>query len=334
MAVLEATDAQRRYRKVYDDALPKPKTAFATAKTFLKKMLDENGGRLQVRALNKAARAEGIVIANLNKARQALGCGTVQEGIEWYCLAPELKPAATIVAESFNDLSRTHEKCEDQFNVSMEERRRLGIRDDEQVCWIPDPRWWRNKAPGQSPDMWQRRNSGGRIITENGEYIPNGDDLIMAVRPMEEVEKLRERERIECEAAERINVANEAGFKRPDDFDASDKQQFEMIKQMNHEQFVRSGWVGPASPSSGLSLEQYKQYRGLSEADIEREAIGFALGHHVAQDLSDEQIMALGNPVPERGGRSGQPRSNDGKFYSLPPTIRPRNLAQPQKAAE
>jgi hypothetical protein len=323
-----STEMGRKYRGRYDN--PKPKSNLAVAKDFIVKALAD--GPLPGKEVWEKAQAEGILQtyfktakAELTKKRLVTAdriVGSVNEWT-WRLLEQEERPAQAVVkSEGMTvDPARTHHLCEDELSVTMAERKKWGIKDNEQVMHIRDPRWWTKHEPQDPARAFLRQNAGSRIIYDGGEPVSTGFDTILAVRPMEEVEKLRERER-----QQQIELENEGKrTRRSDDFDRN-APGIEQQKYANSEAHTNAGMIGPQSPSSGVALEDYIRLQQLSAKDIEAEERLYSLGSHYAKVYSDEEAEAMETANRRAGGR-GNERAAAGKFFSLPPTIRPRNLA-------
>lgn len=326
---LGATEAQRRARTVYDRVDNKrTKSLLQQAKDWLKNHLAD-GELHDVIEMNKAARAEGIIIANLQAARKALNCVSVRIGAENKVRLPKegeeghSGPKAKVAKESFNDLSRNFEVCEDQHNVSTEERVRLGIKPTEQVCWMPSPEMY-DRTPGANLQAWLRGNPGARVIKDNGGYVYNGLDTVLCVVPRALVEERLKANRIEALRVEAENAADEAGMNRPDDFDRSNTELMNSLMAANHASKVLA-----QSPSSGKTVEEFVRREGYSETQILRAEACVALPEHANQirSMSDKEFMSLfDETTPERGGNAGQSRGAGGRFMSVGPNVRPRNL--------
>lgn len=314
------TSMQRKYRGRYDN--PKPKTQFQSVKDFLRRELAD-GKRVHKRDLEIKAREEGIPTYPFADAKTELGIEGIKSEerpgqVLW--VLPDAPPVATVAKEATVDPNRTHHTHEDQFSLTVEERKMYGIRDDEQVTWQRDPAYWKGKVPGDPIRMFQRENPGGRVIYHNGETVGNDVDVILCVRPMSEVEKARTRDQ------ERANdlARQQAKQLRDDDFNKDDDARIRAQMEHNSRENMASGLIGPASPSSGMAYEDYVRNRGLSKADIEREELSFSLGNIYSREISDDQAEEMMAASRRAGGRG---QGTSGKTYSLPPTIRPRNLA-------
>lgn len=217
-----------------------------------------------------------------------------------------------------SDVVEYRDPTHDEFYLSPEECKAYGIRDNEQYVWIRDPNYWANKVPGDRVRQFQRENAGGRVIMENGQFVTNGVDLILATRPMSEVEKMRARDR----RIEEEHWKEGEKQRRSDDFDSSDKERLMYQKMMNSEENRRAGLIGPQSPSSGLAYEDYVKWRGLTEADIEAEERSYSmLPERTSRELDETQAAERA-----RANQREQRRGGDGKFISIPPNVRPRNL--------
>lgn len=277
--------------------------------------------------LLKLAEKAGIAVSWIDPALMDLKVDVKvddNEGVSYRRSAPEeavnvIRDAPEVTVSQVNPAAN---KCEDYFSLTDEERQEYGIKDNEQPCWIRDPRWWDRHVPGNSIPMWKRGNPGGRVITVDGQYVTNGEDLILACRPVSEVEKLLDRER---KADQEIREEN-SRTRRNDDFNVADKdfliEQAARNSQQNHEM----GLIGVTSPSQGLEYEAYIKNRGLTEADIQEEAEKYALGPMYAKMVAIREEEDEAERQGRRGGRGG------GRTYSIPQNVRPRNLRKPEPA--
>lgn len=243
------------------------------------------------------------------------------DGVYCWKLAPEVtEPAVDTIREG------VIEKGEDEYSLTSEEKKMFGIKDSEQHCWIRDPEVWKHRAPGDSGRNFLRANAhlGGRIIYHNGATVTNGDDLILAVVPKAVIEQRRALERARDEE---LQAQIEAEKMNDDEFDPSDRSALNRRKHFNTQQHIAAGMIGPQSPSSGMPYEDYVRNRGLTAADIEREERSYSLRGMSQVELDgDEAARVIAEDRSRRA--SQQPRGDSGKFYSLPPNVRPRNLAR------
>lgn len=324
---LNSTAAQKRARTVYAAATSKEtKTLLAQAKEFVR----QHAAEFPITSIefNSLARSAGILPANAKIARKEMGYASKQINGEWYIMPPEeteeAEPVALVASESFNDLERAGEATEDQFNVSLDERRAWGVKDDEVVCWQRSPEVWNRLVPGGNMQGWLRANPGARLVMDHGQMIYNGEDVVLCAVPRKVVEERIAEKRRECAALEREVIANEEGFRHADDFDLADDEKFERAKRITHSKFKGQG----SSPSSGKDIESFVRREGLSEMDILRFEAQYALkGTGIdVHSMSDKEFMELVNPVPESGGRGEQPRGSGGRFSSTAPVVRARNL--------
>src|SRR5579862_833087 len=82
----------------------------------------------------------------------------------------------------------TNERLEpgyDQFTVTAQDRADAGLREDESPRWIRDPRIWKAHEMGDRARSFLHMNPGGRIVLKDGQFVTNGDDLILAAVPRE-----------------------------------------------------------------------------------------------------------------------------------------------------
>lgn len=288
---------------------PSPKSTLQTAKDFLRKQLAD--GFKPTKEVKAAAKTEGINPNYLDKARLELGVKTEHDGPTWIWRLPseeEKEKPAEVVLEG------VVEQGEDSFSLTRDEKASYGIKDNEQHCWIRDPRYW-TKQPGVSGDdarILKHQVPGARIIMKDGEYVENGSDLILAAVPKAWVEKNQaEQRQREKEYHGQIDKQ-----KMADDFDADDLDTLARQKAMNSFNAHAAGLIGTASPSHGMPMEDYIKNRGLTAKEIEREELSYALKRGTDVESFVQQL-------------SEKPRGSGGKFISIPANVRPRNLAQP-----
>ncbi len=323
--VMNTTEMQVKHRGKYDN--PRPKSQLQQAKDFVKRELAD-GAVIRKSVLDVKATEEGVMKSYMDQAKRDLNIVVERDPSNktfWTWRLPtedEAERPAYVGKEATVNPATTHHLCEDEFSVTEAERQKYKIRPDEQVCWIRDPAYWKGKVPGDPVRIFERENPGGRVIMYEGQHVANGIDVIMAVRPMAEVEAQRRRDQAEVDRIARQT----SQLLRDDDFNRNDDARLRQQMQINSEQHRNAGMIGPASPSQGMAYEEYVRNRGLSDAQIEREELSYSLGPHYSKVLSDEQAEAMEAANRRAGGRGGD-RGSSGKTYSLPPTIRPRNLA-------
>lgn len=312
-AGVNTTANQQKYRGRGVDA--PAKSVSQRCREFLRRMLAD--GPVGTMQLKMKGAQEGLAWASIQQAKYDIGAlSTVLDKKPAWCLKEE--DAAPVVS-----LQERVKPGEDEFSLTPEERKQFGIGDNEEIGWIRDDRYWGNKVPGNRARQFLKENPGGRLVYHEGELITNGVDLVLTARPMAEVEKLRARDA----AIEREYYRMQDQEQRDDDeFNPQDKDALIRRKRQNQEQFRRSGMIGPNSPSSGLAYEDYIRYRGLTLDDIKREERSYALGPFADRELSGEAAeAAIADARRQRASEA--PRDAGGRFYSLPPTVRPRNLA-------
>lgn len=288
---------------------PSPKSTFQTTKDFIKKSLSE--GPKSTNDVKAEAKAEGVNTNYFNKARLDLGIVTFREGPLWMWRLPnaeEKEKPVDVLREGVVELG------EDSFSLTADEKQMYGIKDNEQHCWIRDPRYW-TKQPGVSGDdarTLKHQVPGSRIIMHDGDYVENGSDLILAVVPKSWVEKNKAAQlQLEKEYHGQIDRQ-----KMADDYDPNDEDNLERQKAINSANAQAAGMIGAASPSHGMPMEDYIRNRGLTAKEIEHEELTYALRRGTDVESFMKEI-------------SERPRNSSGKFVSIPANVRPRNLAQP-----
>lgn len=333
-AGINTTANQQRYRgRGLETGIPGSKTQQEHANDWLRRILSDGpkDGMLDSDVKQRAQR-EGVDELMLLKARTALGVESVRgdEG-GWLWRLPE-KPleaeeqSAALTAAFAVDRTRPGE---DEFSLTPDELKQFGIKDTEDYSWIRDPRQWEETriAPGRVR-QFKNENDGGRIVTFKGDYVTNGQDLILAARPRKLVEEAQARDM----QREREYWGYLDAGQREDDFPAHDREALLAIRHANSRANIESGRIGPNSPSHGMNYEDYVRYRGLTTKDIEAEEMLHCFGHAV-QDMDDEAASAAFRDNQQRR-ETRQGRDSGGKFISIPANVRPRNLMQPKGAAK
>lgn len=315
-AGLNTTDMQQKHR--WTGPKRKPITLEESARRWVRTFLIDGIAKSK-EEVEKAFEEAGFKAYLLHKLQAELIEGVDVDGVWSWKLKPEVEePVLFTVHEAVK------EPGEDEYSLTADERKTFGIKDTEQHCWIRDPEVWRQRAPGDSGRKFLRDNPAGRIIYHNGQTVTNGDDLILAALPKAIVEARREVERQrDLELQRQI----ESEKMLDDEFDPTDRAANQRRKQFNTQQHISSGMIGPQSPSSGMPYEEYVRNRGLTAEDIEREERSYSLRGYTDRELDgDEAARVIAEQRSQRA--SQQPRGEGGKFYSLPPSVRPRNLAR------
>lgn len=186
--------------------------------------------------------------------------------------------------------------------------------DGGQYRWIRDPGWWGKRVPGNRVQEFARERPGGKPIRIDGDFVRCGDDLILAYVPGVTVDQQR-KEEIDHEA----HLLREASAeRREDDFDPKNNDQMRAQKHKNSLEFQKSGALGPMSPTQGLSYGEAREMMERRGVDIEREEQYWANPNR-SVNYSDEQAEQI---LSQEAARS----KSSGKMYSMPQTVRPRNL--------
>ena len=80
----------------------------------------------------------------------------------------------------------------DVYSLSDDERRQYGIRDHETHTWQRNPRRWEPIEGNNGLAVWLREKPGRRVIKhENGDFVTNGDLVLVACPRSELVERDR-----------------------------------------------------------------------------------------------------------------------------------------------
>lgn len=223
-----------------------------------------------------------------------------------------------------NDMSERIPPGEDEFTLTPMDKQDLGISDSEDYAWIRDDKYWAGKVPGNRFQQWRRENRApdgsmpGRMVMQDGEVFRNGTDLVLVAIPKEVKQISRDREAKEFDDWQRqIDGAQETERMDDTDFNASDRDRMKAMKHANSRRDRTSGMVG-GGPSAGRRFEDYVRDAGLTAAQMEAEEMSYARGGRTSRES---------NEVPAPEPRQAQ-RDSGGKFYSLPPNVRPRNLMQ------
>jgi hypothetical protein len=188
--------------------------------------------------------------------------------------------------------------------------------DGGQYRWIRDPGWWGKRVPGDRIQEFARERPGGRPIKIAGEFVRCGDDLILAYIPAQTVEVQRKGEL----QTEQHLLREMSADRREDDFDPKDEKTLRDQARRNADAFRRAGLVGDHSPTSGMSYREAREMMERRGVNIDAEERYYANPtRHV--DYTDEQATEI---LAQESARS----QSGGKMYSLPQTVRPRNLAK------
>jgi len=216
------------------------------------------------------------------------------------------------------------EPGEDEFTLTRMDREELGIRENEDYAWIRDDKYWAGKVPGNRFQQWRRENRApdgtmpGRMITQDGEPFRNGTDLVLVALPKEVKQIARDREKQEFDEWQRqIEGAQRTERMDDSDFNPSDRDALLRMKHAGMRNNRNSGMIG-TGPSAGRPFEAYVRDAGLTEAQMWAEELSFARGGRHGRESND-----VTTPEPRAQERRGSTTT-----YSLPPNVRPRNLAK------
>lgn len=301
----------RAFKQVVDiiDKSRKPESPINGCKQFLRAVLAEED--LTVKQVKALAAEGGFEWKWVQAAKKEVGVEASYVDNVWYWSLPQ-KEAEPVVTTT-----RVDEENQDAFSLSREERAALGIKPGEGVRAVQDPRYWDKHALYNEVKKLERQ--GCRLARdEKGEMVQYGLDTVMMIVPTELMEKKRAFD--ENREKEHFKYLNQPIVKDEEDFDPTNPQMIQMRKLQNTEMHRQTGMIGPMSPSQGRPYEDYIRDRGLTEAQIEHEELTYALGNGYEAHTDPERIAEV------MGRGKGQSRDSSGKFFSLPPNVRPRNL--------
>lgn len=290
---------------------------------FLRLFMGE--GQHTIAAIKAEAEKQEIPLETLLAAKNYLRVQKIppeQEGGETlYQLPPEERPASLI----------EHTKPgEDRFSITDAEFKAWGF--DTNVYeprWVRDPRVWEDgsvRGPGATGHMREvlAQNPGSELVAdENGEWVMNGTDLILLKVPRSQIDLARARDaQREKEYWAQIDEEQMAD----DEFPEGDIKRLKDLKRRNSIENHNAGMIGPASPSQGLNYEDYVKWRNLSPSDIEKEELSYSLGARASRELSGQAAEDV-----IRAQREQRRDASSGKFISIPPNVRPRNIQGARK---
>jgi len=210
---------------------------------------------------------------------------------------------------------------EDAFSLTEQDKRDLGIGEHETYKWIRDDRYWSKHVPGNRFQEWRRENRApdgsmpGRMVTQDGEPFRNGSDLVLVALPKEINQIALDREAArDKEWFQQIAGAQETERMDDSDFNQNDRNALMRAKQASRRQ--NSGMIG-TGPSAGMAFEDYVRNTGLTAAQMDAEELRYARAGR-----NERYYQNIEDAPAERTQRD----SGSGKFISLPPNVRPRNL--------
>lgn len=245
------------------------------------------------------------------------------------------------VPDMAGDSAYTNDRLEsgtDQYYVSPEERAEWGIREDEVVTWPRDGRQW-GRPGGEGYDRTRqvlRQNPGSRTITDpkTGDYVGQ-DDLILLVKPREEVEKAQKRdEERRREWQRRIEEKDLEG-----DFARLKAQGPEALREYARTASAAlNNLLGPGSETHRLAyadaLARMKQRHGShwkekiaeEEEHFRRGSRRMDVSERAARRVEEQERADRLSPSEREARGSGGAGASGGTVYSLPRTITPKNL--------
>ncbi len=170
----------------------------------------------------------------------------------------------------------------DEYNLTLEERRELGLKDNETWRWARSPDVWSKLESGVSDDVADtlRTYPGSRLIRDkNGRMIHCGSDLVLVAYTKDQRAEIQDNidKHAEAFVAEDAEMAKAMGL--------SEEERVEILRAhgsspestMTHEQRIdeqrRKRQMGSAAPKSDtyqLTYEQaveYKISRIISQAE-------------------------------------------------------------------
>lgn len=202
----------------------------------------------------------------------------------------------------------------DQFTVTDEMKKDLGIDPGWGLQWIRDDRWWQRHVPGNRFYEFKHNNPGAELVLHEGQPFSNGTDLVLAKIPPE----IAERNRKGREQTEREFFKQQEMDKHEEDWDPEDKKKVRAQMKANSAMHERNGMIGPRSRTEGIPYEEAFRLEQKRGVDTDADELRWARGNrHV--DYDDDAAAEL----MER-----ETHSRGGKTISIPPNVRPRNLAK------
>lgn len=299
---------------VHIDDANRPKGPVQGAKDFLRDCLWD--GPMTIEEVKAMAETSGIAPMHLGRAVEILKI-VVDEEAQTYALPETEKPA---------EVAETRPPAVDEFSLTAEECKEYGIDlNTHEYGWIRDERVWGHGPDGEynRARQYMLHNRGGEVVLVGGEPVPNGSDLILVKRPKSEVEKMRQREREQEKHHWGQNEKAQQGALRDDDFHKSNEAYMRQLKEQRRQESIQMGLVGGTSLSQGMTMEEFIDARRLTAEQVEAERRHHALGRMAVQDVDD-----VGEAARLLRDQRQQQRGSGGKVYSIPPTVRPRNLAK------
>ena len=162
----------------------------------------------------------------------------------------------------------------DIFSVTQKTRERYAIKDDEALRWVESD-WWEQHTGTNRPEQFCDDNDG-RIPVDKSGKPKKLKDLILAAYPQkiqDDHDLLMEMKAYDWEKQQE-EVAN---TRMPRGAEMSDRER-QQKRQEARRDLERNGYVGPSSPTSGMSLEavyaRYTDEQITKEEDRNRRGIG------------------------------------------------------------
>lgn len=151
----------------------------------------------------------------------------------------------------------------DKYYVTDRMRKEGGIKENEALRWVRNSAMWEEHEKSDRIGEFQDTHDARLPLKKNGKPITQGDLVLMAY-PM----AYKEREDAEEIARSDAWTRELEEGSHPENFDRS-RENLERLKARALEQSRRNGYVGPQSPTSGMSLEE--AYRRFSVDAMEAE---------------------------------------------------------------
>lgn len=189
----------------------------------------------------------------------------------------------------------------DHLYLSSEEYKEYGINPETEVhCWIRNPNYWAQHEAGDRAAQFRREYPGRRVILQDGQFVTNGRDLILAVKSRAEVEADERLQRAETAEFEQNAESGEIPGARPP-FRGVTQADFESIRA-SHRENIASGIIGE---TKGMSWEHVRRMKG-PEAVAAEEAFHRNGGRHVTAPDDEGAFEEFAQTMAEanRGRRS------------------------------
>lgn len=153
----------------------------------------------------------------------------------------------------------------DQFYVSDEERTSFGIRENEQLKWVRNPRNWSNVELKDRIREIQHQCDGARPVIKDGELVTLGDMALVAV-PDSEQKKLDAKNEEERKKFQRFHENKSDLEELPQRWRTDDPEwQKDTINEMLRVEYERNVNTGLIGPTQGVDWRTMMSMPGAKE---------------------------------------------------------------------